>query len=178
MKLRISNEARAEALFNKYEKLALGAAAAVSRRTGVAYSELQDEALSLLGQLVLERWDGFDSTKARASTWIYKKVYHNLQNFLVARGKRIRREGTTLHEENEPEQKRSTVERLLEEVGDEGWALLRIMFEAPGDLALSLNPAAPTRSINAINRFLTDGCWKPETIDRAWEQVEYCLTAS
>lgn len=176
--LKTSKAERAEALFIKYEKLALSAASAVSKRMGVRYSELQDEALSILGRLVFEQWDSFDVEKSCASTWIYTKVYRYLQNHCIRRGTRSKRE-SLLQDENHPatEMKRSPLEKLLAEVGDEGWALLRILFEAPGELAHSLTPQAPARSEASIRRYLTEGRWKPETIERAFSQVQHCLAS-
>lgn len=175
--LRTSKADRAEALFTKYEKLALSAASAVSRRTGVNYSELRDESLSILGGIVFERWDNFDVEKSCASTWIYTKVYRYLQNHVVRRGTRGRREGQICEESTAAVVKKSRIESLLAEVGDEGWALLKILFEAPGDLAQSLTPSAPARSLTAIRRYLSEGRWKQETIDRAFSQVEHCLAS-
>ena len=174
--LKTSKAEAAEVLFIKYEKLALSAASAVSRRTGVPYSELEDEARSLLGGLVFEEWDRFDAEKACASTWIYTKVYRYLQNY-VSRGRPVwRAKGKRVDVDKvEVEVKSSKVDSILSEVGDEGWALLKIIIEAPGELANSLTPTAPARTVTTIRRYLSDGHWKTETIDRAFSQVEHCL---
>lgn len=174
MKIKIPDDIRAERLFVKYEKLALSAARAIAAKYGRSYSELADESLSILARLVVEKWDSFDPSKASACTWIYQKVYFNLANHCVALSKHFNREGTPIDAEP-PHRGRTRLEALFAEIGEEGRALLNIIVNAPGDLAYSLSPNAPVRSVNAIRRHLRDEGWDDETTERAWTQLEVSL---
>lgn len=171
----VPRQERASVLYEKYERLALSAASAVSKYTRVAYSELEDEARSFLAELVLERWGEFRRNKARASTWIRLKVYFHLRNYAGRRWKRQQRERGLTLKDNLLAKREAPSEGLLPEMKEEGWVLVQLVLEAPGELVGALRDSCPTRSATALKQYLLRARWKPETISRAWAQVQAAL---
>lgn len=179
-------------LFRRYRKLAFKVASNFAERFRRPYHEMVDEALFGMAMEICNRWDKFDPERASHSTWLYQACYWHLMNHCLYEvgldSKRPPRASldAALEVEAPP---RYWAEALWQELGEEGRALLLIVLDCPGDLARVLttrrvlergakDPAVIEDSRNKLIEFLiTELGWDDATVERAWEQVETCLSA-
>jgi len=160
------------ALFQRYHKLVYKIAKNISEKYNRPYHEMVAEGL---GALTWEIWgrDGhFDEKKAGRSHWYYQSIYWHL----VCYCDKLRKTTTfDIDHCEHPAFKRSWIEGLLRELGDEGKELVRIICEAPGELAAELAPRAPVRSRAAVRRYLSSENWTDHKIERVWHEVECAI---
>lgn len=195
----IIRNVRAE-LFVRYQRMVYSIAKKISVRFNRPYYEVVDEALGHLAGLCGHWLEKYDPKKgAQPQTWIYQCVYWSLWVHYDRESKAKRVE---LQEVEEREAPRSWAETVLSEVGDEGRALLTVLFEAPGEVAKVLWSVEPQKKVKvegtvvpvevkkprmrtvharrhgkkAITRYLKKELgWAEERVQRAWAEVEACV---
>lgn len=127
------------------------------------------------------RWDG----RSSISSWIYQNVYWSLWIYATKRKKR--REVSMEEDFDRASRGPSWVEKLMAEVGEEGRALLSVLFEAPGELSGVLwtdAKAGPRprrcgrKGREAVTRHLLREGWDEARVARAWSEVELYFVAS
>lgn len=190
------------ALFRQHRQMVFRIALKFSEKWGVSLDDLLYEGTWALEHEVCERWGRFDPSKASATTWCYHAIYWHLMRHCTSHIKQKAREtplsafdadndeprgGCHAHEGNtwEPVSRVGFVERLLREVGEEGRALVRVILEAPGELADAFSPRIVSeshkrrvwvtnirRSRKVLRSHLRGMGWSGDEIRRAWNQVE------
>lgn len=180
------------ALFRQHRQMVFRIALRFSEKFGVSLDDLLYEGTWALEHEVCERWGRFDPEKASATTWCYHAIYWHLMRHCTSHMKTKGRESvfSAFDPEDgddswEPTARVGFVERLLREVGEEGRALVRVILEAPGELADAFSPRMVSeshkrrvwvtnirRSRKVLRSHLRGMGWSGDEIRRAWNQVE------
>lgn len=196
--LKIRN-VRAE-LFVRYQAMAVDISRKIATRFNRPYAEMEEEALSQLAW-VCARWTNpengsrYNGKKdAAPQTWIYQCVYWHLWIYAEKEGKRRQ---VALQEADGKEVQCGWAEGVLGEVGEEAQALLRVLFEAPGEVAGALWRTEEQRNVvlngvsvpvevrapkqrltkvagrgrEAVSSYLQGRGWEDGQIERAWHEV-------
>lgn len=161
------------ALFHQYRGLVYKIAFKISQKYNRPYHEMVEEGLGALTWELWGRSDHYDPEKAGRSHWYYQSIYWHL----VCYCDKLKKVGSmwNIDECEHPPYKSSWVESLLQELGEEGKELVRIICEAPGELASEIAPRAPVRSRAAVRRYLSSENWGEQKIERVWHEVECAI---
>lgn len=180
------------ALFRQHRQMVFRIALKFSEKFGVSLDDLLYEGTWALEHEVCERWGRFDPAKASATTWCYHAIYWHLMRHCTSHMRQKGKESvfSAFDPEDgddswEPVSRVGFVERLLREVGEEGRALVRVILEAPGELADAFSPRMVSeshkrrvwvtnirRSRRVLRSHLRGMGWSGDEIQRAWNQVE------
>ena len=195
----ITPEGQAER-FVKYRRMAAKIAEGMSRRHGIPFEEVRDEAESILSLALCDGWV-CDTALASECTWVYKKVYWPLLTFCT-RGKDRYIPFSSLGggedgEFDAPAKSHpiQNIQNMLRNLSDDAAYLVKTIIHAPVELADDIT--APWRagavraawgdkdqklsnmisqSRSAVRAFLegTEG-WTSDHFDRVWTEVDACL---
>lgn len=178
--------------FVKYKRMVGRLGERASRASGLRMQDCIDEAEGCLALLLCEQWHRFDEARGAESTWITWQVRGHLGDF---RKREQRRQITPLEDPDRLVKPDCWIERLWSELEDEGRKLLRVIFEAPGELAselwtvclrkvgddLDLCEVPQMHHLKrgghrerVINHLRKNG-WGEQKIEKAFHQVGECL---
>lgn len=165
---------KSERIYDRYQRVAFSAARRVSERTGRPYEEMVEEAAAKLGELAAE-WDRFDPRMSCACTWVYTTVYWHLVT--LASGF-VRRREVELQEECDAPMRVGWLDRLAQELSEEGRSLLQTILEAPAAVVdeLRFHPRELWRVRLRAIEYLRGLRWSEERIDAAWTEVQEALS--
>lgn len=129
----------------------------------------------------LQPWHSqqWDPSRSKLSTWIYRTAYHRMKNMCMKR--QVEFPCSSCSEEEvdrmaEAEQPFSFIEELKKDLSQEASHLVRIILEAPEELAEVVAPRRPKKSEAAVKAYLIDVLdWTRHEVERAWEEVRVCL---
>lgn len=181
-----------EKLFKRYEKVVCAAARGVAHSTGKAHQEMAEEAISRLAEVSMNWQDFYDPHQgASGTTWLTIKIRSYLRDFcrkqLRRREVEIPDNGAFHARSNSSYNVPSHLENIWRDLGDEARHLLRIVFDAPADIAATFRGIQndPIRARMALMDHLRTSVpspanptvlgWSDEEIDRAWSEVQSCL---
>ncbi len=169
-----------ERLWLRYQPIVYNLAWKFSKKYGRPLEEMVDVGHGVMAITICD--GSYNSEKSKWVTWIWQKVYWALTNY-CQRNKR-KREVPIIDEDYERPAKVSWLERIFRELSDEGKTLLRVICEAPGELANTLfGERGVQDSVQdsvqvgkaVLFEFLEQNDWEKDKIDRAWKEVEYCV---
>lgn len=176
--------------YNRYIKMAYSVARGLAKKFHRPYQEVADEAAAHLAVIVCERWDEFDETKSKETTWVYHGIYWHLTRCYFTADSPARHSEmkyTSFPEDwDSTAPSQSWIEQTLSEMGEEGRALLFIVLEASGSFAKEIlcirelfKRRRETQSIElrrAIHRKLSEDGWQPDRVAKAFSELEEVLT--
>lgn len=134
------NENWDQSIYDKYQALACKIAGSYSTKYDLPYEDMKAEAEYHLANLILRGKFKtlYDPTKGAVSTWIYKKIYWALKDYIIALAKvptvNFTMTGTDRNELIDPKPGPSWIERLLSEVSEEAQFIIRAIVSAPTEL--------------------------------------------
>lgn len=163
-------------LYHRYAKMASSIARNFSQKYGKPLPEMADEAKRALGLAIAEWKLKYNRHRSCPSTYVYQAIFWHLTSICQPRA---RTRSTSYTDpsllDSYHSKKESWYSRIWNDVGEEGRAFLRILFEAPGELQRTLSHAAPKRSHKRLVKYLRDHDWSSSEIQNAMKQVRLCL---
>ena len=145
---------RAE-LYTRFQGMAVSVSRKIAERFNRPYHEMEEEALSHLGH-ICAKWEDPNNRsrfkkgkKVQPQTWIYQCLYWHLWIYAE---KEAGRKQVELKEADGKVQKVGWREAIFQEVSAEGQALLRVLFEAPGEVAEALWSVEPQRTVTLMGK--------------------------
>lgn len=134
------NENWDQKIYDKYHALACKIARSYTRKYNLPYEDMKAEAEYHLASLILRGKFKtlYDPTKGAGSTWIYKKIYWALKDYIIALTKVPTINFTTTYTDSakiiDLKPGPSWVEKLLTEVSEEAQFIIKAIISAPIEL--------------------------------------------
>lgn len=153
------------------------------RFPGIQFSDLRAEAETLLQAVILREKPGavWRRSGGRSfESWCYYYVNMGLMSYCAPWRRRHRREllFINLPTSRPPERfvhRESGLASLLRSLGEDAAIVVRIICDAPAEIADELKPSAPVRSRRLVREYLRGQGWDEVRLDQAWKEVASCL---
>lgn len=179
--------------FEQYKGIAYKLAIAFSKKHySIPYVDLRQEALYALTKYLHGGiGTAYDESLSSEATWIYKCVYFYLKNYVIKYQKEMTYsytgEGTpkpqvmtySYSEEGTPEAqaRENWLDKFIREISEEARALVKIITQAPAEIAKDVTTSTAARGRTAVKSYLIDEKdWSEHKFITAWEEVKSCLS--
>jgi len=175
--IRNLSPARQAQKFHKYIGLARHIAVRLAHKHGLPLDDVVAEAESLLAVLLCDKWV-CDTGRSSESHWIYQKLYWAILDYCTRKRPRYFTfsEVSTDEYPFDAASNPSILTRLRRELGDDAKEIVRIILNAPIEIADDVRASCPARARKAIQRHVRAVWgWRPHRIDKAWREVAACI---
>jgi len=164
--------------WESHQALAVKLASQFAAHYEMPHSELVIEANAILTDELFVR-QKYDSTKgASITSWLYKILYWKLLDYCSRnRDPAIPFSAFDTEEiQCQPAAKPNRVQRLLQELSEEGQFLVHIVINAPAEIVDDISPQTKAKGRRAVQKYMLETChWDQAKLDRAWQEVQECL---
>ena len=174
MAYRITRSRKAE-MFQQYKPMAYKLGAQFAKRFGKSTNEMQDEALSILGDNIADWQNHFDPSRASRTTWIYRRLYWHLLNYCTRNGRPMASIEAATEKGFDVEARPDLITTLAQNLGEEAMELVRLIIESPHEIAEDLSATTCRRARGAVRKYLLNRGWPETCIHRVWQEVRECL---
>lgn len=169
--IKVPAQIQALRIFQRYKRVAFSAAKRVTEKTGRFYHEMADVAIEKLGSLASTWAKKFDRSQSQACTYVYSQCYWAC---MVDVAFKNRKREVDLPEGDEAPfiARMPWLESFMQELSDEGRALVRIVLEAPAGLSSVFTKSPTAEARLALMEHLRRRSWSEEQIDVAWTEIQ------
>jgi hypothetical protein len=159
-------------------------ATTLTKKFAAIHSLDWDDLISYVRFTILRDGILYDPKKSTRRTWAYQYIYWGCIECQHRRNKEPKTVPLTsptergVEEEYLPQKTSHSdwLDKVMEEMSEEGKHLIRITLLAPEELAELINVKTKVRSQKAIRSYLINELdWPVEKVDRAWAEVQEAL---
>lgn len=154
-------------LFLQFQPLAYKLAHRFAHRYGLPQTDMEDEALELLGEICAqwtEQNGGFNPTKSKPISWVYNKLFWRLADYCRRRPREIHfsdiSAGGLMHRAN-------WLATFCRDLGEDARLLVTTIFNAPNEIAEDV--------VCYTYQALAAAGWQRVRILRCWQEVGAAL---
>ncbi|RLF30309.1 MAG: hypothetical protein DRN14_00200 [Thermoplasmata archaeon] len=167
-----------ESVWEQYKEMIYNIAWKMAKQHNEDFDELVSEGING----VMKYLPRYDSAKSSLCTWVYRSAWDEMKSYCInpKRKRHVATDFSDLTDDNDlAHQLPSTsswIGDIMQEIGDEARALVKVVCEAPDELRKEIIRGKQERRAEALKAYMIDVLdWHPEKVNTVWREVSACL---